>query len=296
MANFDRTANGADLPKLEGCYTRGTQYRWNVFQSHLAGLAPNSEVLDIGCGSLKETHYLATRGFRVTGIDLNADRLKHFMGRYDWSGLHTPDLRTITIQQLADEGKRFDAITAFDVVEHLDDLHNNLRAFARMLKPGGLAFVTTPNGRSLSEVYAWIMLRSMRAVGHQLEPGVPHVQTHTPRGWRREFERAGLEVGEWDMAIGPVANSCAVLGMAPLHLGLMGLQVMRVVGRERRHAITAAASSLASASWIARGLKAVDDRTKRLTRPFFTWNLVVLKSGPQPHEQALPSGMEACLR
>ncbi len=126
MTDFDRTSVENELPKLEGCFTRGLQYHWNIFQPYVTALPVDSEVLDVGCGSLIETHYLAKRGFRVTGIDLDMRRLEDYLQRYDWSGMHEPKLRAVTLEMMAAEGRRFDAITAFDILEHLPDLKEGL--------------------------------------------------------------------------------------------------------------------------------------------------------------------------
>jgi 2-polyprenyl-3-methyl-5-hydroxy-6-metoxy-1,4-benzoquinol methylase len=278
MSNFDRTINQNDPPKLEGCFTRGSLYRWNIYQPYLATLPVGAEVLDVGCGSLKETHYLASRGFHTTGSDLNAERLEEFRQRYCWSNVHPPSLRVASFQQLADEGKRFDAITAFDVIEHLDTLDKDLRELLKLLKPGGFLLISTPNGRSLTEIYSWIMTRIIWATGRKLDPGVPHLQTHTPAGWRKRFEHAGYEVREWDMVIGPLANSFNLLLAVPIQTLLMALQLLRFIGREKRHSLYERLISRINGTGVSRGLKAMDDRTKVLTKGLFTWNLIVLRA------------------
>ncbi|MBM4223667.1 MAG: methyltransferase domain-containing protein [Gammaproteobacteria bacterium] len=192
MTNFDRTNRQEELPKLQGCFTRGTQYRWSIYETFFATVPQGARVLDVGCGSLVETHFMAKSGMRVTGIDLDSGKLEAFRERYDWTGLHPPDLRPMSLQDLARAGESFDAVTAFDVIEHLEDLEAGLRAIRAVLRPGGLVFITTPNGLSLSEIYGWLMLRTGRLMGHHPPPGVPHLQMHTPWGWRRRFEAAGF--------------------------------------------------------------------------------------------------------
>jgi 2-polyprenyl-3-methyl-5-hydroxy-6-metoxy-1,4-benzoquinol methylase len=44
----------------------------------------------------------------------------------------------------------FDAVTAFEVVEHLTDPRGELESMARSIRPGGALYVTTPNFNSLS--------------------------------------------------------------------------------------------------------------------------------------------------
>lgn len=279
MTNFDRTTIEDELPKLEGCFTRGVQYHWSIFQPYVMVLSADSEVLDVGCGSLIETRYLAQRGFRVTGIDLDMQRLEDYLHRYNWLGMHVPKLRAVTLEQLAaEEGRRFDAITVFDVIEHLPDLNAGLRALRQLSKPGGLLFISIPNGRSLSEVYGWTLLHTMRLFGREPEVGVPHLQVHTPAGWRKSFLSAGFEICDWQMVIGPAANIWSVLTTAPAWIGLMALQLLHVIDRERRHKLTFAFEARLRRSSLPRLLKVLDDHTRSVTEPFYTWNLVVLRA------------------
>jgi hypothetical protein len=78
---FDRTA---DVSKLEGCNTRGVEYRWSIFERELATVPTGARVLDFGAGSLRESFDLATRGFNVTSRDIDADVLASYSSRYNW--------------------------------------------------------------------------------------------------------------------------------------------------------------------------------------------------------------------
>jgi len=277
MANVDRTQRARDLPKLEGCLTRGTQYRWTTFRPFYSALPAGSRVLDVGCGSLLETHFMAKQGMRVTGIDLDADKLKEFQHRHDWTGLHAPDLRAVSLQSVGNAGETFDVVTAFDVIEHLENLEVSLAEIRAVLRPGGLLFITTPNALTLSEAYGWLLLRTGRLFGRRPAPGAPHLQIHTPSGWRRRLEAAGFTVRAWDMAIGPVANSMMVLATAPVQVALAGLQVLGVIGRETRHSMSYRWSGLLSDTWVPRFLKGIDDLIAPIATPLFAWNLIVLE-------------------
>lgn len=59
---FDRTS---DVSKLEGCNTRGIEYRWSIFERELATVPAGACALDFGAGSLRESFDLALRGFDV---------------------------------------------------------------------------------------------------------------------------------------------------------------------------------------------------------------------------------------
>jgi len=78
---FDRTN---DVSKLEGCNTRGVEYRWSIFERELTTVPIGARVLDFGAGSLRESFDMATRGFNVTSLDINAEVLASYRSRYNW--------------------------------------------------------------------------------------------------------------------------------------------------------------------------------------------------------------------
>lgn len=94
-------------------------------------LRPTDKVLEIGCGDGWVARYLATRG--VTNfVDIDTTPCATIMGDIrDW--------RTLGL-----EPESFDAIVAFEVLEHVDCMAD---CFA-LLKPGGKLLVTSPYPRA----------------------------------------------------------------------------------------------------------------------------------------------------
>lgn len=73
-----------------------------------------------------------------------------------------------------------DCVTLFDIAEHTKKPYNILEEAARVLKPGGIIFITTPNGN-----FAYKM-RSLPIVGiKDRTPG--HINVHPMRYWRKEL-------------------------------------------------------------------------------------------------------------
>ncbi|MBV8455805.1 MAG: methyltransferase domain-containing protein, partial [Acetobacteraceae bacterium] len=85
----------------------------------------------------------------------------------------------------------FDYVASHEVIEHVEDPAVVLHEFYRVLNPGGVCVIATPNGASL-----WIehlRQRVMRLIGRRGAPvGADH--TRPPSFWRREFGRAGFTV------------------------------------------------------------------------------------------------------
>lgn len=85
----------------------------------------------------------------------------------------------------------FDAITCFDVVEHLGDPGEFFRRVGRYLRHGGIAVVSTPN-RSLP-----YLMRRIPLVG-LADANPTHVNVRRPAYWRGQARRGGFEViEEW---------------------------------------------------------------------------------------------------
>jgi 2-polyprenyl-3-methyl-5-hydroxy-6-metoxy-1,4-benzoquinol methylase len=115
-------------------------------------LQPGARVLDFGCGTGHFLEALAKRQGRLElhGVDFSADSIAETSHRL---ASRKGFVEARAIQQLPSPwaAGSFDLITSLEVVEHLDDakLDGFLEEAARLLRPGGRLFVTTPNDENL---------------------------------------------------------------------------------------------------------------------------------------------------
>jgi 2-polyprenyl-3-methyl-5-hydroxy-6-metoxy-1,4-benzoquinol methylase len=113
-------------------------------------------VLDVGCGSGVTTEFLSRHAREAVGVDGNASAIEFAGSRWRRDNL-------VFRHGLADElgfaDASFDAVYCLEVVEHLEhaQARRTVNGFARLLKPGGLLFLTTPNYRSPWPVVEWTM-------------------------------------------------------------------------------------------------------------------------------------------
>lgn len=112
-------------------------------------------LVDVGCGAGIAAEALAAQGARVLGIDAAGAALAaardHAAGRR-----LSLDYREATAETLAEEGARFEVVTALEVIEHVPDPAEFLRSLARLAEPGGLVFVSTINRTARSLLLAKI--------------------------------------------------------------------------------------------------------------------------------------------
>ena len=118
--------------------------RVDYIERGVQGLEGKS-VVDIGCGGGILAEALARRGARVTGIDMAELSLKVARLHLHESGLEV-DYQLATAEAFAeDNAARFDIVTCLEMLEHVPDPGSVIDAAVKLLKPGGLLFLSTIN-------------------------------------------------------------------------------------------------------------------------------------------------------
>ncbi len=121
----------------------------------LAGLQDKT-VLDVGCGGGILSEGMASRGAKVTGIDLSDKALKVAKLHLLESGQQV-EYRKITSESLAKEQpQHYDIVTCMEMLEHVPDPMSVVRACAKLVKPGGWVFFSTINRNLKSYLFAII--------------------------------------------------------------------------------------------------------------------------------------------
>ena len=110
---------------------------------HLVGpLVAGKKILEAGCGEGYGAALMAEHAASVVGVDYDETAIEMARARYS----DRVDFRRIDLLELAKNSPgEFDAVTNFQVLEHLDDPGPFLEAAAACLKPGGVLILTTPN-------------------------------------------------------------------------------------------------------------------------------------------------------
>ncbi|MBB6430481.1 class I SAM-dependent methyltransferase [Algisphaera agarilytica] len=166
---------------------------------HLASAAkqccPNEGdlLLDVGCGDGFFSHMFAQQGIEVLGIDPEpegVEQSRQMTSTQQYPG-KAPRFELGRGDDIPRENESVDAVTLFDVIEHLANPIVILREISRVLKPGGKALIVTPSwqfGGSSDAVYhgfEYTMEELVRQVG--ATPGLTVVHTGQITGVYRDL-------------------------------------------------------------------------------------------------------------
>jgi 2-polyprenyl-3-methyl-5-hydroxy-6-metoxy-1,4-benzoquinol methylase len=101
-------------------------------------------VVDLACGEGYGSDVLAGSAYSVVGVDANPDAHEHARLRY-----RAPTLRFVR-DMVETYSEACDAVVFLQTIEHVHDPDGVLENITGMLRPGGLAFVSTPNVLTLA--------------------------------------------------------------------------------------------------------------------------------------------------
>lgn len=135
-------------------------------------------LLDVGAGAGLFLHVAQRDGWQVQGVEIASGGVEFARARLGLDVIQG----CMTESNLPDQ--RYDVVTLQETIEHLLDPIADLREVYRVLRPGGLVSLTTPNFNSLA----------YKLIGREwsvLSPG-EHLFYFTPQTLHAMLERAGF--------------------------------------------------------------------------------------------------------
>jgi len=112
---------------------RGTSKGRLIARALVAEARPGQTALDVGCREGIQTKWLEMKGYKVTSVDVEPKCPKAMVVDCD--------------KPLPFRTSSFDLVWCSEVIEHLDEPAMSIGEMVRVLRPGGLLVITTPNSR-----------------------------------------------------------------------------------------------------------------------------------------------------
>ena len=195
--------DASQLTEAEASYIESQlQANLNKFRKQVEILAshfplPGARVLDIGCGGGLFLSLLKEKGSEVTGIELSDSRAHYARTKH---GLEIYKIPIESDYWQKDHANAFDAVTLWDVIEHVNYPFQALKYAANVLRPGGFLLIDTPCRDSFYHRFGEITYRLTRGRYPTFLNAMysshlfGHKQIFSTTEMKQLFESAGLQV------------------------------------------------------------------------------------------------------
>ncbi|MET9342554.1 MULTISPECIES: class I SAM-dependent methyltransferase [unclassified Nonomuraea] len=157
-----------------------------ILARELRRIGRPGRALDVGAAGGGNTRVFQRYGWHALAVDRSGTAVAH--ARRRGVAAVMADLCGLPLGEA-----EFDLVTALDVLEHIDDDHAAAAEIARVLKPGGTAFIAVP-----CDMRLWS--------AHDVALG--HVRRYTRQGLTEVIEGSGLVIERlwsWNVLLRPVA-------------------------------------------------------------------------------------------
>jgi spore maturation protein CgeB len=177
-----RTSHHASDKKLDWDYSdQKLRYVYAPLLSALSKYSPIGKLVDVGCSNGAFVRAATKTGWDAVGVEL--EKASAETAIRNGVNVVNDDLVNVGFSE-----NSINCVTMWQLIEHIGDPTYLLQEITRILRPGGILTVSTPNIRSI----AWTLLGARwRAV----DPGV-HLHLFSVNSLRLLFEKHGFEV-EW---------------------------------------------------------------------------------------------------
>jgi len=128
-------AKNTHAPTIRESYLRTAKFQVRLIQKYASG----TNLLDIGCAQGFFLFSASKAGYTAKGIEISQDAAEYAIREF---GL---DVEAKPFEELRFADNHFDVVTLWQVLEHVPYPLMILKEVQRILKPGGLVVVSTPN-------------------------------------------------------------------------------------------------------------------------------------------------------
>jgi SAM-dependent methyltransferase len=153
-------------------------------ERHVCRLLPNTfHAIDLGAGSGAWGKRLISKGNSVSGVVLDPAlcAIKSFK-----ADLNAPFAEAIA--------ETFDLVTCIEVLEHLENPRNVFREARKLLRPGGVLLISTPNASGIYSRVKFLLLGRFAMFDDEQYAGIGHITPLTHWQLMKMFSEVGITI------------------------------------------------------------------------------------------------------
>lgn len=132
-------------PEIKGNIYLEHMHRYTAVKDMVAG----KTVLDIASGEGFGSFFMAQHASHVTGVDVAEDAISHAKLRYARDNL---EFKVGSCSDIPLGDASVDVVVSFETIEHHDEHEQMMREIRRVLKPGGVLIISSPDKREYSDI------------------------------------------------------------------------------------------------------------------------------------------------
>jgi 2-polyprenyl-3-methyl-5-hydroxy-6-metoxy-1,4-benzoquinol methylase len=167
-----------------GEYVNAQEMKLDHFRGRMEKLRPylkQGRLLDVGCSCGYFLQIAESEGYEIQGVEFSASAIAAA------DPAIRPRIRQASVDKLTmGDGGDFDVITAFDLIEHLDQPKDFLATVYTLLSPGGTLAISTPDA-------GHFLRYCMRSRWPMVQP-MQHLTIFTGKAIHLALQTTGFEV------------------------------------------------------------------------------------------------------
>jgi ubiquinone/menaquinone biosynthesis C-methylase UbiE len=185
-------------------------------------LAPESRILELGCGAGVLAVDLARRGFLVHAVDVNSAMIDLAHREVETAGVGARvSLGIADAHELPFDQRTFDLVVALGVIPFLHAPGQGLREVARVLTDGGFVVFSNDNRHRLDHLLDPRLSPPFQPLRRGVRSALVRIGRRPPRKPRAQLPVTFNTIGDvrrWLAAAGLVELRCRSLGFGPFTL------------------------------------------------------------------------------